>query len=102
MAPNLFCHPVLNSKRDLVGSDALQHNHLLENAELFVPLSWQRQVLRSSRVKELLELLVVLKEGFVDSLKGWKLAHSVDLLVDFSPLKLSKPVSWVRRNINSS
>jgi len=91
---------VLDSKRDLVSSDSLEQDHLLEGVQILIPLSRHWFIVRLIRIIDLFKLLNVLDEILDNTLEGRKLGHTKDLFVALSPFKISKERSRVFLNLD--
>jgi len=68
LAANLLHYEVLDSQRDLVSTDRLQNNHLLEACQFVVPFSGQGLILRGLGVEDLLELGLILNKEFLEAI----------------------------------
>ncbi len=94
---------VLHCESDLVRSERLYHNQLLESVQFGVPFTWERLILRLSRVKDLLELQVIGNKVCVNVFKGRQdLRHSDKLLGSLSPSEIIKPLSGVLLDLDLS
>lgn len=94
---------VLDSKSDLVGSDGLEYDHLLEGVESAIPVTRKGSVLRLNCIEELLELLVFFDEVLIKALERLiKVGGVVDLRVRISPLKITEPISGVSDDITAT
>ena len=93
---------ILDCQSHFVGSDRLQHDHLLEGVQSVVPFAWKLLLVGIGGIEDLLELLVELNEIGVDSLEVLDGGHVVELLVNLSPLDVVEPVGRVGLVLNLS
>jgi hypothetical protein len=99
---NLLSNEVLDGGSQLVLSNRLEENHLLEAVQFLFPLTWHLFGVGIGRIKDLLEFLMVLDKVAINTPECWQLGHGVQLFVDLSPLDFIQPVSWVWFLLNLS
>jgi len=92
---NLFSNEVLNGKGDLISSNWLQKNHLLEWVKSIIPFTWHLFLMRLVGIKDLLEFLVEFNKVGINTFECFKLVHAIELLINLIPFDVIKPISWI-------
>ena len=93
---HLLYNKVLDGRRNLVRSDTLKQDHLLEGIQLGIPVAWHRLVLGVHRVKDFFELDIEVDEILLDSFEAWNVfVHSIQLLVRLDPFKIVEPLGRI-------